>query len=154
MNKNKQVLKHCPNFYKIINFDYFEEDDLSEKLIDIYHKYVFMVDTSDSKQVKRLEELDLILNKYIDDYFFRKELRAQMENIKVRKGTDIMEAIVSWIIDVFDNYNKALIYFEERGEELCRNMNIEGNYISKYIIEFKRPNGNRTYLKLGVKNIK
>ena len=114
MKKNKQILKHCPFFYKIINFDYFEDDDLSEKLIDIYHRFVFMVDATDSKQVKRLEELDLILNKYIDDYFFRKELRAQMENIKVRKGTDIMDAIVSWIIDVFDNYEVGYtknIYF-------------------------------------------
>ena len=68
MNKNKQVLKHCPNFYKIINFDYFEEDDLSEKLIDIYHRFVFMVDVSDSKQVKRLEELDLIFNRLKTKY--------------------------------------------------------------------------------------
>jgi len=73
----------------------------------------------------------------------------------ISNGTDYaMPVDIDEDIDVFDNYNKALIYFEERGEELCRNMNIEGNYISKYIIEFKRPNGNRTYLKLGVKNIK
>ncbi len=104
MNKNKQILKHCPNFYKIINFDYYEDDDLSEKIIDIYQKYVFVVNPSKEKEVKKLEELDYIINKYIDDYFFRKELRAWMTNIQVRKGEDIMEAIVSWIINVFDNY--------------------------------------------------
>lgn len=112
--KNKQLLKHCPNFYKIINFEYFEDDDLSEKLLDVYQKYVFMVNPSNQKDVKKLEELDLILAKYIDDYFFRKELRAQMSNIQVRKGTDIMEAIVSWIINVFDNYEVGYtknIYF-------------------------------------------
>ncbi len=114
MKKNKQVLKHCPNFYKIINFEFFEDDDLSKKLVEIYHKYVFLIDSSDQKAIKRLEELDLIMNKYIDDYFFRKELRAQMTNIKIRKGTDIMDAIVSWIIEVFDNYEVGYtknIYF-------------------------------------------
>ena len=41
--KNKQLVKHCPNYYKIINFEYFKDDDLSEKLLDVYQKYVFMV---------------------------------------------------------------------------------------------------------------
>ena len=31
MKKNKQILKHCPNFYKIVNFEFFEDDKLSEK---------------------------------------------------------------------------------------------------------------------------
>ena len=54
------------------------------------------------------------LQEAICDYFFRKELRAQMTNIKIRKGTDIMDAIVSWIIEVFDNYEVGYtknIYF-------------------------------------------
>jgi hypothetical protein len=37
-----------------------------------------------------------------------------MTNIKIRKGTDIMDAIVSWIIEVFDNYEVGYtknIYF-------------------------------------------
>lgn len=104
MNKNKQILKHCPNFYKIINFEYFEDDHLSEKLIGIYEDYVFKVNINDKNQVQKLEQLDLILNKYIDDYFFRKELMTEMQKIKVRKDEDILTAIVNWIISVFDNY--------------------------------------------------
>ena len=114
MNKNKQILRHCPNFYKIMNFEYFEDDHLSEKLIDIYEEYVFKVDLTSNKQVSRLEQLDLILNKYIDDYFFRKELQAEMNKIRIRKGEDILEAIVSWVIKVFDNYEVGYtrnIYF-------------------------------------------
>ena len=59
MKKNKQVLKHCPNFYKIINFEFFEDDDLSKKLVEIYHKYVFLIDSSDQKAIKRLAYTDL-----------------------------------------------------------------------------------------------
>ena len=44
MNKNKQILRHCPNFYKIMNFEYFEDDKLSEKLLDVYEEFVFKVD--------------------------------------------------------------------------------------------------------------
>lgn len=114
MNKNKQILRHCPNFYKIINFEYYDDDELSNKLIDVYEKYVFKVDISNKNEVKRLEQLDLVLNKYIDDYFFRKELKVEMKKIKVRKDEDILSAIVNWIIHVFDNYEVGYtrnIYF-------------------------------------------
>ena len=114
MKKNKQILRHCPNFYKIMNFEYLEDDNLSEKLVDIYEEYVFKVDLNSNKQVSRLEQLDLILNKYIDDYFFRKELQSEMNKIRIRKGEDILEAIVSWVIKVFDNYEVGYtrnIYF-------------------------------------------
>lgn len=82
MNKNKQILRHCPNFYKIINFEYYDDDELSKKLIDVYEKYVFKVDIKDKNEIKRLEQLDLVLNKYIDDYFFRKELKTEMKKIR------------------------------------------------------------------------
>ena len=114
MNKNKQILRHCPNFYKIINFEYFEDDKLSEKLVDVYEDYVFKVDPSNRNQVVKLEQLDLILNKYIDDYFFRKELKSEMKKIRIRKDEDILNAIVDWIIKVFYNYEVGYtrnIYF-------------------------------------------
>ena len=114
MNKNKQVLKHCPNFYKIINFEYYEDDELSERLIDIYKDFIFKVDIKNKNEVVKLEQVDKILNKYIDDYFFRKELRSEMKKIRVKKDEDILTAIVDWIIKVFDNYEVGYtrnIYF-------------------------------------------
>ena len=114
MNKNKQVLKHCPKFYKIMDFEYYEDDLLSSKIINVYHDYVFKVNVNDKKSVNKLEQVDFIINKYIDDYSFRKELIAEMNRIKVRKGEDILEAIIDWIIKVFDNYEVGYtrnIYF-------------------------------------------
>lgn len=114
METNKQILKHCPNFYKIINFEYFDEDKLSEKLISVYEDFVFSVNPKDKKQVRLLEQLDTVLLKYIDDYFFRKELKSEMQRIKVRKNSDVLNSIVEWIIKVYDNYEVGYtrnIYF-------------------------------------------
>lgn len=114
MNKNKQVLRHCPNFYRIVNFEYLEDDKLSEKLIDVYQEYVFKININDKKEISKVEQLDSILSKYIDDYIFRKELKAEMKKIRVRKDEDILTAIVNWIIKVFDNYEEGFtrnIYF-------------------------------------------
>ena len=60
-------------------------------------------------------------------------------------------------IDVFDNYAKALSYFEDRSEEICRSKNLEMEDLStsdEKIAMWKRPNGNRHFLKLITKTIR
>ncbi len=111
---NKLILKHCPNFYKILNFEYYDDDKLSEKSISVYEDFVFSVNINDKKQIKVLENLDGVLNKYIEDYFFRKELKSEMQRIKVRRNDDVLNSIVKWIIKVYDNYEVGYtrnIYF-------------------------------------------
>ena len=43
MNSNKEVLKYCPNYYNIVNFDFSENDLISEKLISIYKSYFLLI---------------------------------------------------------------------------------------------------------------
>lgn len=54
-------------------------------------------------------------------------------------------------INLFDNYAKALSYFENRSEEICRNENLEMKDLStsdEKIAMWKKSNGNRRFLKL------
>ena len=78
MKKNKIILKHCPNFYKIINFEFLEEDSISAKLIGIYENFIFDVDVESQSDIKTVEKLDFVINKYIDDYSFRKEMQRSL----------------------------------------------------------------------------
>ncbi len=113
-NKNKEILKHCPNFYKIKNFDFTEDDYISLKLVSIYEDYIFDIDEENKESLKKIEEIDYILSKYIDDYNFRKEIKDGLLKIKVKKGTNIIEAIVNGIISLFDKYEEGYtrnIYF-------------------------------------------
>lgn len=59
-------------------------------------------------------------------------------------------------INLFDNYAKALSYFEDRSEEICRNENLEMKDLStsdEKISMWKKSNGNRRFLKLITKTI-
>ena len=59
-------------------------------------------------------------------------------------------------INLFDNYAKALSYFEDRSEEICRNENLEMKDLStsdEKIAMWKKSNGNRRFLKLITKAI-
>lgn len=105
MNKNKQVLNHCPNFYKIINFEFLENDKLSLKLVSTYKDYIFSVDCSNASLRKKIESLDLVLNKYIDDYTFRKEIRRSLLELTANPEDNFMEVIVDHLINGYDNYD-------------------------------------------------
>ncbi len=114
MNKNKSILKHCPNFYKIKNFAFEDGDYISLKLVSIYEDFIFSIDSNDINEVKRVESLDSILSKYIDDYNFRKEIRDGLLKVKVKRGTNIVDAIINSIISLFDKYEDGYtrnIYF-------------------------------------------
>lgn len=105
VEKEKEVLAHCPNFNRIVNFDYAKEDYISSKLIRVYKDYIFRANINSSEDVKIVTDIDYVLGRYIDDYAFRKELKVEIVNVKVKKScTDVLKAIVESIIHIFDNY--------------------------------------------------
>ena len=114
MKKNKVIINNCPNFYKIKNFDIEESDYVTDKLISVYEDYIFNIDIKNKESLDKVRELDLILGKYVDDYSFRKEIKQGVLNIKVVRGTDIMESIVDALISLFQKYEEGYtrnIYF-------------------------------------------
>lgn len=114
MKKNKTILKYCPNFYKIKDFDFEEEDYITQKLITIYEDYIFNIDETNEEEVKKIKKLDKILSKYVEDYTFRKDIKTNVLKIRVKRGTDIIETIVNNLITLFENYEDGYtrnIYF-------------------------------------------
>ena len=107
MDRNKQILNYCPNFYKIIEFTPYEEDKIGDKLIAIYQKYIFKIDINNPEDIESVKQLDHVISKYIDDYMFRKEMQKQILNIKVRRDAkDILKEIIKSILKIFDNYEE------------------------------------------------
>ncbi len=114
MKKNKIILNHCPNFYKIINFEFFEGDYISEKLVDIYVNFIFDIDLNNENDIYMIKQIDFVINKYIEDYYFRKEMQRSMLNIRVRNTTQIIRDTIQGIINCFDSYENGYtrnIYF-------------------------------------------
>ncbi len=112
MKKNKQIIKYCPNFYKIINYEILEGDVLTYKIISIYQDYIF--NNNFTNDVEELTKLDYALNKYLDDYTFRKEMRQSLTEIRIPKGVNIIKSIVNSIIRLSENYDMGFtrnIYF-------------------------------------------
>lgn len=116
MDKNRAVLNHCPHFYTIVNFEYYSDDIVSEKLIDIYSKFIFSVDINIPENLEKVEKLDEVLYKYITDYAFREQVKSDMMKIKVRRGENLLDTVVSAILGFHDSY----MHFINRKVQLTR----------------------------------
>ena len=105
MNNNKEILKYCPNFHKIVNADFTEGDVISNKLVDIYEDFIFKTDISNQENINLVKNIDHVLNSYIEDYSFRSTVQRELYNVKVKKnGNDILTSIVEAIIRIFNKY--------------------------------------------------
>lgn len=119
MNKNKEILAICPNFYRIKNFEYFEDDMVTDKLIKIYESYIFKINVTDEFEKDLAKQIDYVLGKYIDDYMFRRKMQTEIFNVRIKKAcSNILQVIVESIISIFNHYE----------EETIRNI-----YISRWI---------------------
>lgn len=114
MKKNKEILKHCPNFFKIKNYEFDENDYITLKIIGIYEEYIFNIDLTNEEEVKKIEEIDYIISKYVEDYNFRKEIQNNLLNLKIKRGSNIVEIIIDSLIRIFNSYEDGYtrnIYF-------------------------------------------
>lgn len=108
MNKNKIILKHCPNFYKIINYEYYEGDVISDKLVKIYQDYIFKIDVNDMQALNNITNLDKIIARYMDDYYFRTEMQDGLKKIRVSvHEKNILQVIIENIFKIFDRYEEG-----------------------------------------------
>ncbi|MBR1416831.1 MAG: hypothetical protein IJ572_03340 [Bacilli bacterium] len=107
MDKNKLIIEHCPNFYKIVNFDFFEDDNFTACLIKIYREYIFSVNILDNNELNRVVQIDKILAKYIDDYVFRKTMKYELSQIKFENRENILQKLVNSILGIFDKYEEG-----------------------------------------------
>lgn len=107
MNNNKIVIDYCPNFYRIVNFEYFEEDTVTDKLIKIYKDFIFKANLDNREDMNMVKRIDYVLGKYIDDYFFRRRMQQEIFKIKVTNTyTNILKTIVEGIIFIFNKYEE------------------------------------------------
>jgi hypothetical protein len=116
---NKVILKYCPNYYRIINEEFYDLDFVSDKVIQVLQSYIFSVDIKNKPELKRITELDKALVRYFDDREFKTYLTNHLIALKVsKKEPNIMRFIAMSIIGAYEKYL----------EGFTRNL-----YISKWI---------------------
>lgn len=95
-----KILKHCPHYDSIINYEYEYGDCLSSKLIDWYRELIFAVNGNDEKQLKVVEALDKGIYLYIKDNKYKSELKKylKIEDISLESKKLIKDLIKKIIV--------------------------------------------------------
>ena len=95
-----KILKHCPNYDYIVNYEYEYGDSLSSKLIEWYRELIFAVNGNDEKQLKIVEALDKGLYLYVKDNKYKNELRKHLkiEDINLESKKLIKDLIKKIIV--------------------------------------------------------
>ena len=109
MSSTSMVVKYCPNYYKITEFEFLESDYISERLIGFYKKYVCNIDLNNSEEIKKATCVDNIISKYIDDYTFRNEMKKELLQVRVKSTvTNVLKVIIDNIIKIFERYQEGM----------------------------------------------
>ncbi len=108
MTDNNNILKYCPNYNKIINFEFLESDRISATLVNFYKEYIYNLELTDTEGLQKAHEVDSIIMKYINDYIFRKEMKKGLLQITVKQSVDnILKVIIDNIIKIFERYQEG-----------------------------------------------
>lgn len=103
--KNKEIIDYAKNYYSIISEEFNAEDNISEKLIELYKDYIFSFKSLTDSVIKKIEKIDKIIFKYFNDFEFKKELSKGIINIKIKKDeVNLLECIINNIFIIFDKY--------------------------------------------------
>lgn len=95
-----KILKHCPNYDYIVNYEYEYGDVLSKKLIEWYRELIFAVNGEDERQLKIVESLDKGLYLYVKDNKYKKEFSKHLsiEDIDLENKRSIKDLIKKIIV--------------------------------------------------------
>lgn len=103
--KNLEILRYCPDYYKIIEHEIMENDTVSTKIIQIFQEYTFSIDINNKEQVDLLKKLTNAINKFFEDSEFKKEITNLMATLRIKVGTNnVFEFISKKIVEAYDKY--------------------------------------------------
>ena len=101
----KKILENCPNYDKIIHYEYPYGDILSKKLIDWYRELIFSANVNNESQLLLIKALDKSLYLYIRDTKYKRGLRKiiSVDELTFEDQNTIKE-VIKKLIEFTNNY--------------------------------------------------
>lgn len=76
----KKILKCCPYYDEVINYDIDYTDELSFDLIDWYKDLIFSCNGDNEEEVKTINKIDKSMYLYVNNINYRKGLKKIINN--------------------------------------------------------------------------
>ena len=105
-----KILSNCPNYDKIVNYDYEYGDTLSSKLIDWYRELVFSCDGENANQLSIIYQIDRGLSLYVEDNQYKRGLSQVITKDDIDlNNSDLIKKVIRKIIEFTNKYENEEI---------------------------------------------
>ncbi len=105
-----KILSNCPNYDKIVNYDYEYGDTLSSKLIDWYRELVFSCDGENANQLSIIYQIDRSLSLYVEDNQYKRGLSQVITKDDIDlNNSDLIKKVIRKIIEFTNKYENEEI---------------------------------------------
>lgn len=107
INHVRKILENCPNFDKIVNYEYPYGDVLSKKLIDWYRELIFSANGNNESQLMVINALDKSLYLYVKDNKYKRGIRKIISVDELSfENKEVIKEVIKRIIEFTNNYEK------------------------------------------------
>lgn len=102
-----KILSNCPNYDKIVNYEYEYGDTLSSKLIDWYRELIFSCDGENVNQLRIIYQIDHSLSMYVDDSQYKRGLSKILSKDEVDLNNSVLiQSVIKKIIEFTNQYER------------------------------------------------
>lgn len=102
-----KILSNCPNYDKIVNYEYEYGDTLSSKLIDWYRELIFSCDGENVNQLRIIYQIDHSLSMYVEDSQYKRGLSKILSKDEVDLNNSVLiQRVIKKIIEFTNQYER------------------------------------------------
>lgn len=102
-----KILSNCPNYDKIVNYEYEYGDTLSSKLIDWYRELIFSCDGENLNQLRIIYQIDHSLSMYVEDNQYKRGLSKILSKDEVDlNNIGLIQSVIKKIIEFTNQYER------------------------------------------------
>ena len=102
-----KILSNCPNYDKIVNYEYEYGDTLSSKLIDWYRELIFSCDGDNVNQLRIIYQIDHSLSMYVEDNQYKRGLSKILYKDEVDLNNSVLiQNVIKKIIEFTNQYER------------------------------------------------
>lgn len=102
-----KILSNCPNYDKIVNYEYEYGDTLSSRLIDWYRELIFSCDGENTNQLRIIYQIDHSLSMYVEDNQYKRGLSRILSKDEVDLNNSVLiQNVIKKIIEFTNQYER------------------------------------------------